>query len=362
MIVLVMCSLIKTAAVIFRVLYLDVCTGNNATRNAHEKDIADVVDSVPADGRMSVEDTPKSDQSAAETIVSVREMAKQLNKADSPFTVTPRVHTTPYTSGKTKRERESRRNDDGGYEFSLSEAEREWTIKSAYSDYQAMAKLLLTNPSLAGRRDFLSGYTALHWAAKNGAEDVVKLLFGSKEQLNVNARSHGGYTPLHIATLHGQDGVVRLLVEVYGANPNIRDYSGRKPKHYFAHSAVSARVQQLLQPPPPGSAPRSGSNKHRCAVRLGSPTGGSSERMSPSPASSPVSSSRKGSVQSDSGLMPPPRELPAVIRRRPVFSSSSVDSGVDGESHCHSDSEMQHAGSDTELHGSGSTPNFSAFV
>jgi len=344
------------------ILYLDVLyTDNNSTGNAYEKYKADVVDSVPP-ARVSADDTPKLEPPSAETVLSVREMAKQLNNADSPCTVTPRMHTTPHTSIKAKRERESRRNDDGGYEFSLSESEREWTIKSAYSEYQAMSKLLLTTPSLAGRRDFLSGYTALHWAAKNGAEDVVKLLFGSKEPPNINTRSHGGYTALHIATIHGQDSVVRLLVEVYGANPNIRDYSGRKPKHYFAHSAVSARVQQLLQPPPPGSAQRSGSNKYGRSGRLGSFAGVHSEGTSPSPGSSPGPSSRKGSVHSDSGLMPPPRELPAVVRRRPVGSSSSVDSGVGRDNHCHSDSEMHQAGSDTELHASGSTPNFSAFV
>lgn len=335
-----------------------MCTDNNTARNADEKDKADVVDSLPATAGISVEETPKAEPPATETVLSVREMAQQLNKADSPFS----IHTAPHTSSKMKRERELRRNDDGGYEFSLSESEREWTIKSAYSDYQAMAKLLLTNPSLAGRRDFLSGYTALHWAAKNGSEDVVKLLFGSKEPPNVDARSHGGYTPLHVATIHGQDGVVRLLIEVYGANPNIRDYSGRKPKHYFAHSAVSARVQQLLQPPPPGSAQRSTSNKSGRSVRLGSVAGGHSEGTLPSPGSSPGPSSRKGSVHSDSGLMPPPRELPAVVRRRPVGSSSSVDSEVGRDGHCHSDSEMHKAESDTELHGSGSTPNFSAFV
>jgi len=337
-----------------------MCTDNVTPRNADENEKVDRVDSVPVVANISVEDTSKPQQPAMETVLSVREMAEQLNKADSPGTVTPRVPTTPRTSSRMKRERESRRSDDGGYEFSLSEPEREWTIKSAYSDYQAMAKLLLTNPLLAGRRDFLSGYTALHWAAKNGQEDVVKLLFGSKEPPNVDARSHGGYTPLHIATIHGQDGVVRLLVDVYGASQNIRDYSGRKAKHYFAHSAVSARAQQLLQPPLPGSAQRASvtSNKHGRLVHVGS----QSEATSPSPGSSPGPSSRKGSVNSDLGLMPPPRELPAVVRRRPVGSSSSVDSTGGPHKECHSDSEMHHAGSDTELHGSGSTPNFSAFV
>jgi len=327
-------------------------------RNANGKAKTDVTDSVPSVASVLVDGTSKPEQTGLENVVSVREMAKQLNEADSPIALTPRAQTTPHTSGRSKRERESRHCDDGGYEFSLSESEREWTIKSAYSDYQAMAKLLLTNPSLAGRRDFLSGYAALHWAAKNGKEDVVKLLFGSKEPPDVNARSRGGYTALHIATVHGQESVVRLLVEVYGANPNIRDYSGRKAKHYFAHSATSARVQQLLQPPPPGSAQRATPNKYRASNHAGI----KSEGVSPSPRSSPDPSGRKGSVHSDSGLMPPPRELPAVVRRRPVASSSSVDSIVGRNKECHSDSDMHDTGSDTELHGSGSTSNFSAFV
>jgi len=216
-------------------------------------------------------------------------------------------------------------------------------------------------------------YTALHWAAKNGNEDVVKLLFGSSELPNVDARSHGGYTPLHVATIHGRDGVIRLLVEVYGANPNVRDYSGRKPKHYFAHSAVSARVQQLLQPPPPGSAKhgRLGRTAHLGSPAVGNFGGGNSAGTSPSPGSSPVAGSRQkaSSVHSDdSGLMPPPRELPPVVRRRPVIaSSSSADSVLaarDGGGQSHSDSEMHRSvSSDSEaLRGSGSALNFSAFV
>jgi hypothetical protein len=46
-----------------------------------------------------------------------------------------------------------------------------------------------------------------------------------------------GYTPLHMAALHGHEDLIELLVEAYGANVNIRDYSGKKPKHYLKISA-----------------------------------------------------------------------------------------------------------------------------
>ncbi|XP_043937947.1 ankyrin repeat domain-containing protein SOWAHB-like isoform X1 [Protopterus annectens] len=43
----------------------------------------------------------------------------------------------------------------------------------------------------------------------------------------------GGYTPLHIAALHGQEQIIKLLINTYNANPDIRDYHGKKPMHYW---------------------------------------------------------------------------------------------------------------------------------
>ncbi|XP_025076101.1 ankyrin repeat domain-containing protein SOWAHB-like isoform X1 [Pomacea canaliculata] len=87
-------------------------------------------------------------------------------------------------------------------------------------------------------------YTALHWAAKAGNSDVVKLL-ANKIGVNVNQRSYGGYTPLHLAAIHGHEDVIDLLVNTYKADVNIRDYSGKKPKQYLKNSA-SSQAQQLL--------------------------------------------------------------------------------------------------------------------
>lgn len=318
--------------------------------------------------------TKSQSENPEEGVLSVRERAKHLNTIDPSTTGTSpvlRQHGASPLPSKPKRERESRRPEDSNYDFTLNEVEREWTIRSAYSDYQTMAKLLQTSPSLASRRDFLTGYTGLHWAAKNGSTDVIKLLFGSEQPPSVDLRSGGGYTPLHVAAMHGRVDVIELLIEVYGADANIRDYAGRRPKYYAPHN-ITPRAQQLLasRRDAQSSFVRSGSYSAKIGQAPLSASSSAYSReswnTSPSPSSSPGPSSRKGSVNSDSGLMPPPRELPAVVRRRPVMSSSSGpgsrSSSASRDKGTHSDSEMHRAGSDGELHGSDSVPNIGSLV
>ena len=62
----------------------------------------------------------------------------------------------------------------------------------------SLVKMLREDPRLAKAKDFITGYTALHWAAKHGNLDLVKLLAG-QYQVDVNVKSHGGYTPLHLS-------------------------------------------------------------------------------------------------------------------------------------------------------------------
>ncbi|KAF2899461.1 hypothetical protein ILUMI_06714, partial [Ignelater luminosus] len=73
--------------------------------------------------------------------------------------------------------------------------------------------------------------TVLHWGAKHGNENIIKL-FAGKYKADVNSRTNGGYTPLHMAVQFGHKKVYNLLVEVYRANPEIRDFSGRRPNQY----------------------------------------------------------------------------------------------------------------------------------
>ncbi|XP_061128368.1 uncharacterized protein LOC133150086 [Syngnathus typhle] len=72
-------------------------------------------------------------------------------------------------------------------------------------------------------------FTALHWAAKHGNEDMATLIANAGADVNTKS----GYTPLHIAALHGHRNILDLLVGTYGAKENLRDYSGRLALHYL---------------------------------------------------------------------------------------------------------------------------------
>uniref|UniRef100_A0A2C9GPR7 SOWAHA-C winged helix-turn-helix domain-containing protein n=1 Tax=Anopheles arabiensis TaxID=7173 RepID=A0A2C9GPR7_ANOAR len=100
---------------------------------------------------------------------------------------------------------------------------KEWLIAAAKSDYQLLAKLSTEHPNLVKLQ------TALHWAAKHGNEDVVKLVAG-KLKADVNART--GYTALHIATQFGRNDIFELLCNVYKADRDLLDWSGKKALEY----------------------------------------------------------------------------------------------------------------------------------
>ncbi|KAM6923988.1 ankyrin repeat domain-containing protein SOWAHA [Xenentodon cancila] len=125
----------------------------------------------------------------------------------------------------------------------------EWLVKCAAGLWGQIHALLLQDTRLAQKKDFMSGFTALHWAAKDGNIDIIHKLMSISSKggtfVNVNSKAHGGYTPLHIAAIHGHTEVMVLLVQHYGANVNERDNDGKKALHYLGKGA-SAEVRALL--------------------------------------------------------------------------------------------------------------------
>ncbi|CAB3363813.1 Hypothetical predicted protein [Cloeon dipterum] len=97
---------------------------------------------------------------------------------------------------------------------------------------------------LARKTITLNTQNALHWAAKQGNLDVIKLIAGT-HHVNPNVRSRGGQTPLHLAVQFGHDEVRDLLVNVYGADVDIRDYSGKKAAQYERPKSNSESTETI---------------------------------------------------------------------------------------------------------------------
>ncbi|XP_068959818.1 ankyrin repeat domain-containing protein SOWAHA [Petaurus breviceps papuanus] len=135
----------------------------------------------------------------------------------------------------------------------LEPAEHEWLVRAAGGRWtHQLHGLLLRDRNLAAKRDFMSGFTALHWAAKSGDREMVLQLVEVARRggapIDVNARSHGGYTPLHLAALHGHEDAAVLLVERLGAQVLARDHSGRRAYQYLRPGASYA-LRLLLGDP-----------------------------------------------------------------------------------------------------------------
>ncbi|XP_063063934.1 ankyrin repeat domain-containing protein SOWAHA [Engraulis encrasicolus] len=119
----------------------------------------------------------------------------------------------------------------GDHSVALDPVEKEWLYSAACAQLSHLTHLLEMEPSLANKKDFTS-FTALHWAAKHGKEDMTRAILDAGADVN----SRAGYTPLHIAALHGHRHIMDLLIGTYGAKENLRDYSG-----HFANFYVSVR-------------------------------------------------------------------------------------------------------------------------
>ncbi|XP_034549322.1 ankyrin repeat domain-containing protein SOWAHC [Notolabrus celidotus] len=129
----------------------------------------------------------------------------------------------------------------------LDPLEHEWMLCASDGLWESLQPLLAVEPSLVTKRDFVTGFTCLHWAAKQGKTELLsQLLDFAKENsipVNVNVRSSAGYTPLHLAAMHGHTQVVRVLLSDWEADPEARDYSGRRAIQYLS-PPLAANLQE----------------------------------------------------------------------------------------------------------------------
>eukprot|EP00698_Gefionella_okellyi_P025130 TRINITY_DN9081_c0_g1_i1.p1 TRINITY_DN9081_c0_g1~~TRINITY_DN9081_c0_g1_i1.p1 ORF type:complete len:1126 (-),score=322.47 TRINITY_DN9081_c0_g1_i1:181-3558(-) len=113
-----------------------------------------------------------------------------------------------------------------------------------------------------------NSYTALHYAVRNGDEDIARALIF--REANVNAvESVSQHTPLHIACDKGHDSLVRLLVEV-GAAVDKRDARGATPLHYAAQHGHTNAALVLIEH---GANPEDMDDSGKLPVHLASSAG-----------------------------------------------------------------------------------------
>ncbi|XP_020139866.2 ankyrin repeat domain-containing protein SOWAHB [Microcebus murinus] len=134
----------------------------------------------------------------------------------------------------------------------LDAREHQWIVKLASGSWVQALTLFWEDPQLVLHKDFLTGYTALHWVAKHGdvraLQDLVSGARKAGVALDVNARSGCGYTPLHLAAIHGHQAVIKLLVQRLASRVSVRDGSGKRPWQYLTRD-TSAEIWQLLGAP-----------------------------------------------------------------------------------------------------------------
>ncbi len=87
------------------------------------------------------------------------------------------------------------------------------------------------------------GFTALHWAAKLGNEEIARVLIAAGADVRATTRI-GNHMPLHVASAAGQPLVVEALL-VGGAPVGALTATGTRPIHYAAASGSGATVASL---------------------------------------------------------------------------------------------------------------------
>ncbi|XP_009287132.1 PREDICTED: ankyrin repeat domain-containing protein SOWAHB [Aptenodytes forsteri] len=139
-----------------------------------------------------------------------------------------------------------------GLSVPLGQREHAWLVAVSAGCWARVRGLFLEEPELALQRDFMSGFTVLHWLAKHGDGPGLQELAAVAQQaglaLDVDARSGCGYTPLHLAAIHGHQLVIKVLVLQLGCQVQVRDSSGRRPWEYLG-SSTSGEIWQLLEAP-----------------------------------------------------------------------------------------------------------------
>ncbi|XP_006633076.2 ankyrin repeat domain-containing protein SOWAHD [Lepisosteus oculatus] len=133
--------------------------------------------------------------------------------------------------------------------WALDPVEHAWMLSVVDGNYDTIVEFLSEDPSLLTRKDFVSGFTVMHWLAKHGKDEtLIKVMRYAESRglpVNIDVRASGGLTPLHVAAMHGRHMVVKILVGAYSASVDAMDHGGRRAWQYLRGDAP-AEMRELL--------------------------------------------------------------------------------------------------------------------
>lgn len=170
-------------------------------------------------GVESNHEVKKEIQELARTPGRVKEHAQILNKlassADYKLPM-PSVNSSVHSQVVNKIRNGYHGNDSDSGSVQIADSlKKKWIIAASNCDYSELCSLLKEDSNLSSYCDFITGYNALHWAAKFNKPNIIKLIAG-KHGVNPNVKSFSGCTPLHLAAQFKNQLIIKLLIESYG--------------------------------------------------------------------------------------------------------------------------------------------------
>src|SRR5205814_1539407 len=115
-------------------------------------------------------------------------------------------------------------------------------VVSRYGLFSVVIAILDSEDNVDTESKDQGGQTALHWAAWNGHEAVVKLLL--EKGAEPESKDQDGQTALHRAAENGHKAVVKLLLEK-GAELKSKDQYSLTALHWAAWNGHEAVVRLL---------------------------------------------------------------------------------------------------------------------